>query len=111
MNMPSKKPNPKHHNTDRPQHPKTRFAGTLNFLNFQLRAIHSNVSRAVSNIQQSQGMRRIPEEQQEELFVLLRRAQQLHIEATELAEDIADFNVRKQWLEELDVKPTTIEQQ
>lgn len=93
-----KKPNPNHHNTGRPQPPKTQLAGKINWLKLQLLGSYGNLHRAGLDITKDPLFNSLKEDYQTRLLVICHRARNVTSELKELAEEIADLNSPDKWV-------------
>ena len=93
-----KKPNPNHHNTRRPQPPKTRLASKINWIKLQLLGSYGNLHWAGLDLTRDPLFKSLKEDYQVRLLEVCRRARNVTSELKELADEIADLNSPDKWV-------------
>lgn len=96
----SRKPNnPNHHNVGRKQSPRHNYAATLSWWNFQLKAAIGNLRIASARSVHHPESRHVLLNDLQELRVLYRRQQRLLDELEDIQREVAEWNVRKKWVD------------
>lgn len=85
-----------HHNYGRRQHPKTTFAGKLNWLKLQCLGAHGNLSKA-RDISRDVMFSRLNTGYQRRLSAIATRLATISAELKDLADEIADLNGPDKW--------------
>lgn len=88
-----------HHNYNRAQSPKTRFAGKLNWYLFQVKAARGNLGSSGYQILSSPQLKELKTSHQVRLTNVILRAHNIVKELEDLAQEIAELNSPDKWAE------------
>ena len=92
-----KKPDEKHHNFGRTQHPKTNLSANMSWFALQFAGAAGNISVAARNVRYNRAREMLVEKDAHQLELLLSEARSLETKLLSLYSEVKRLNKEKKW--------------